>query len=101
MIAYLFSSRLRLLLPILVVFFVVLAPAIHFADHSLAPGFVLADEGEGDDEDDEGEDEDDDERTTRMTTTATTAAAIVRKVKRERTRVRGRRRVTVSATTRR
>jgi hypothetical protein len=42
------------MLPILVVFFVVLAPAVHFADHSFSPGFASADEGEG-----EGEGDDD------------------------------------------
>jgi hypothetical protein len=61
MIAHLFSGRLRLLLPILVVIFVVLAPAIHFSGHAVSPGFASADEGEGGDEDNEDEDEHEDE----------------------------------------
>jgi hypothetical protein len=54
-------SSLRLLLPIFVVLFVVLAPAMTFSGHSVSPGFASADEGAGGDEDNEGEDEDEDE----------------------------------------
>jgi hypothetical protein len=56
MVTRLLTRRLRLLFPLFVVLLVVFAPAIHFSDHSLAPGFASADEGEGGDGD-EGEDE--------------------------------------------